>query len=442
MTSSKKNKIAEYVKFLRNTSPYINSHRGKTFLLALSGEAMCHENFSNIILDIALLQSMGIKLVLVHGIKYQPDKQNEFSDIYKSADIQTSVTDRSSMSLIKDAVGSTKINIEAMFSSGVASSPMYNSKIKVVSGNFITAKPAGIKEGIDLQYTGEIRRIDALNIHKQLEENAIVLLSPIGYSPSGEVFSLDYRDLAVQAAINLKAEKLIMFTQNEGIQDENGKLLRTLSISEAQKYLNNTGSYCEQKQALKSCFEACKNNISRSHIVSYTVNGALLQELFTRDGNGTLILKNSVGLIRQAAIDDIGDLLKLIEPQEKNGALVKRSRELLELEITRFTVLENTEGSIISCCALYPLDDRCSAEIACIVTHPELMNHGHAGQLLEVIEKKASEMKISKLFALTIQASHWFLEHGFKESSIEKLPAERQSLYNFQRNSKIFCKKI
>jgi amino-acid N-acetyltransferase len=389
MTSSKKNKIAEYVKFLRNTSPYINSHRGKTFLLALSGEAMCHENFSNIILDIALLQSMGIKLVFVHGIKYQSDNQNKFSDIYKSADVQTSVTDRSSMSLIKDAVGSTKINIEAMFSSGVASSPMYNSKIKVVSGNFITAKPAGIKEGIDLQYTGEIRRIDALNIHKQLEENAIVLLSPIGYSPSGEVFSLDYRDLAVQAAINLKAEKLIMFTQNEGIQDENGKLLRTLSISEAQKYLNNTGSYCEQKQALKSCFEACKNNISRSHIVSYTVNGALLQELFTRDGNGTLILKNSVGLIRQAAIDDIGDLLKLIEPQEKNGALVKRSRELLELEITRFTVLENTEGSIISCCALYPLDDRCSAEIACIVTHPELMNHGHAGQLLEVIEKKS-----------------------------------------------------
>ena len=268
MASSKKNKIAEYVKFLRNTSPYINSHRDKTFLLALSGEAMCHENFSNIILDIALLQSMGIKLVLVHGIKYQPNNQNKFLDIYKTADIYTSVTDRSSMSLIKDAVGSTKINIEAMLSSGVASSPMYNSKIKVVSGNFIAAKPAGIREGIDLQYTGEIRRIDALNIHKQLEDSAIVLLSPIGYSPSGEVFSLDYRDLAVQAAINLKAEKLIIFSQNEGIQDENGKLLRTLSISEAQKYLDNLGSDCEQKQALKSCFEACKNNVSRSHIVS------------------------------------------------------------------------------------------------------------------------------------------------------------------------------
>ncbi len=388
MASSKKNKIAEYVKFLRNTSPYINSHRGKTFLLALGGEAMCHENFSNIILDIALLQSMGIKLVLVHGIKYQPNNQNKFLGKHKSSDIQTSVTDRFSMSLIKDAIGSTKINIEAMFSSGVASSPMHNSKIKVVSGNFIIAKPAGIKEGIDLQYTGEIRRIDTLSIHKQLEDNAIVLLSPIGYSPSGEVFSLDYRDLAVQAAINLKEEKLIIFTQNEGIQDENGKLLRTLSISEAQKYLDNLGNYSEQKQALKSCFEACKNNVSRSHIVSYTANGALLQELFTRDGNGTLILKNSIGLIRQAAIDDIGDLLKLIEPQEKNGALVKRSRELLELEITKFTVLENTEGSIICCCALYPLADQCSAELACIVTHPDLMNQGHAGQLLEVIEKK------------------------------------------------------
>ena len=442
MASNKKNKITEYVSFLRNTSPYINSHRGKIFLLALSGEAMSHENFNNIILDIALLQSMGIKLVLVHGVKHQPSNRHKFLNVNKNEDICASVTDRSSMSLIKDAVGSAKINIEAMLSSGVASSPMYNSKIKVVSGNFITAKPAGIKEGIDLQYTGEIRRIDALNIHKQLEEDTIVLLSPIGYSPSGEVFNLDYRDVAVQAAIDLKAEKLIIFCRNEGIQDVNGKLLKTLSISEAQQYLDNLGSDCEQKKALQSCFKACKNNVSRSHIVSYASNGALLEELFTRDGNGTLLLKNSIGLIRQATIDDIGGLLKLIEPQEKNGALVKRSRELLELEITRFTVLEHTEGSIISCCALYPLEDRCSAEIACIVTHQELMNQGHAGRLLEVIEKKASKMKINKLFALTIQASHWFLENGFKESSIEDLPAERQFLYNFQRNSKVFCKKI
>jgi amino-acid N-acetyltransferase len=403
---------------------------------------MSHENFNNIILDITLLQSMGIKLVLVHGIDYEKNERLKKLKDDQNQDISNVIIDHSSMSLIKDLVGSTKISIEAMLSSGAASSVMCRKKMKVVSGNFITAKPAGIKGGIDLQYTGEIRRIDSSSILKQLENDAIVLLSPIGYSPSGEVFNLNYIDLAVKSAIGLDVDKLIIFDKNEGLRGLDGKLLKTLSINEAQEYLNDPQIDHNQKQALKACSEACKKNVRRSHIVSYISNGALLEELFTRDGNGTLVLKNSVGLVRQATIDDIGGLLKLIEPQEKNGALVKRSRELLELEITRFTVLEHTEGPIISCCALYPHDGSQSAEIACIVTHPEFIDQGHARQLLEVIEKKAYAMKINRLFALTIKASHWFIENGFVQSSIDDLPIERQSLYNFQRNSKVFCKRL
>ena len=256
MTSNKKNKIGEYVKFFRDTSPYINNHRGKTFLLAFSGEAMSHENFNNIILDITLLQSMGIKLVLVHGIDYEKNERLKKLKDDQNQDISNVIIDHSSMSLIKDLVGSTKISIEAMLSSGAASSVMCRKKMKVVSGNFITAKPAGIKGGIDLQYTGEIRRIDSSSILKQLENDAIVLLSPIGYSPSGEVFNLNYIDLAVKSAIGLDVDKLIIFDKNEGLRGLDGKLLKTLSINEAQEYLNDPQIDHNQKQALKACSEA------------------------------------------------------------------------------------------------------------------------------------------------------------------------------------------
>ena len=438
----KKITTTEYVKFLRNTSPYINAHRGKTFLLAFGGEAISHENFSNIILDITLLHSLGIKLVLVHGIKRQLNDRLRLLGVDEIPDEDLSITDSFAMSCIKDAVGNVRTNIEAVLSTGSISSSMHSSKIQVVGGNFITAKPIGVRAGIDYQHTGEIRKIDSKSIQKQLDNNAIVLLSPIGYSPTGETFNLSYQDLAVQTAINVNAEKLIIFCQNEGISNPAGELLKTLSLKETQEYLNMKSQDFEQHQALKACHQACKNNVDRSHIVSYTSNGALLEELFTRDGTGTLILKSRDDVIRQASIEDIGGLIELISPQEKKGVLVKRSRELLELEISRFFIVEHREGSIISCCALYPLDDGCSAEVACVVTHSEFTNQGHAGRLLEVVEKKASQLKISQLFALTVQASHWFIEKGFENSSIEDLPIKRQSLYNFQRNSKVFCKKF
>ena len=436
------NTVTEHVKFLRDTSPYINTHRGKTFVLAFSGEAVAHENFANIILDIALLHSLGIKLVLVHGAKSQLNDRLKISGFNERSNKQTDVTDSTAMSCLKDAVGNVRINIEAMLSIGAVNSAMHGSRIQVVGGNFITAKPIGIKDGVDFQYSGEVRGVHEAIIQKHLNDDAIVLLSPIGYSPTGEIFNLNYEDVAAQAAVALNAEKLIMFCQNEGIFDHHGELLKTLSLSEALDRLNQIDKDSEQQRSLKACYQACESNISRSHIISYTSNSAFLEELFTRDGRGTLILKNSNEIIRQATIDDIGGLLELIAPQEEKGALVKRSRELLELEISKFSIIEHTEGTIICCCALYPLDDRVSAEIACVVTHPEFMNQGHASRLLGSIENKASKMAISQLFVLTVQASHWFMEKGFIGSSLEELPIKRQSLYNFQRNSKVFCKKL
>ncbi len=434
--------MTDYVKFLRETSPYINTHRGKTFVLALSGEAIAHANFTNIVHDIALLHSLGIKLVLVHGARQQINERLESCAITAQFDQNTRITDSATMACVKDAVGSTRINIEAQLSTGAANSPMHGARIQVVGGNLITAKPLGVREGIDFHHTGEVRRIDQKGIHRQLEDGAIVLLSPIGYSPTGEAFNLNYEDIATQAAVSIGAEKLIMFSASEGISDNTGNLLKMISLNEVPRCLDDLISNLALQHALMACYQACENGVARGHIISYADNGALLTELFSRDGKGTLVLKNGKEVVRQATIDDVGGLLELLEPLEAKGVLVKRSRELLETEIYRFSVMLHAEGMLVGCAALYPFNGDNAAELACVVTHPDFHNQGFASQLLEHIETLAIQQDIKQLFVLTVQAGHWFKEKGFVDASLDDLPKERQSLYNLQRNSQIYCKNL
>ncbi len=390
---------------------------------------------------------MGIKLVLVHGAKAQVEERLKSCAITAKFDQHTRITDNKSMGCVKDAVGSTRITIEAKLSTGAANSPMHGARIQVVGGNLITAKPLGVKDGIDFHHTGEVRRIDQKNIQKQLDDGAIVLLSPIGYSPTGEAFNLDYEDIATHAAISVGAEKLIMFNANQGIVDQQGNLIKMLSLNEVPGCLDNLNGEVDLQRALMACYQALENSVSRGHIISHTYNGALIEELFTRDGNGTLVLKNGEDIIRQATIDDVGGLLELISPLEEQGALVKRSRELLETEISRFSIIEHAEGMLVGCAALYPFNDNDSnsddsAELACVATHPDFLNQGIASRLLEHIESLALQQGIKKLFVLTVKAGHWFKEKGFVDVSLDDLPTERQTLYNLQRNSKIFCKQL
>lgn len=439
--------MTDYVKFLRETSPYINAHRGKTFVLALSGDAVDDVNFTNIVHDIALLHSLGIKLILVHGARQQIEQRLHTCAITAQFDNNTRITDSETMACVKDAVGSTRISIEAQLSTGAVNSPMHGARIQVIGGNLITAKPLGVREGIDFHHTGEVRRIDHKSIQKHLEDGAIVLLSPIGYSPTGEAFNLDYEDIATQAAISLSAEKLVMFGTSEGIADSDGNLLKKISLNEVPRRLDDLVNNQSLQRALMACYQACENGVSRSHIISFADNGALLTELFSRDGKGTLILKNGQEVIRQATIEDVGGLLELLTPLEEKGVLVKRSRELLETEISRFSIMQHSEGMLVGCAALYPFNgsdstDRNSAELACVATHPDFLNQGVARRLLEHLEAQAIQQGIKQLFVLTIQAGHWFKEQGFVEASLDDLPQERQSLYNFQRNSKIFCKNL
>lgn len=435
--------MLDYVKFFRETAPYSNMHRGKTFVILLRGEGIVHANFPHLIGDIALLAAQGIKVVLVHGAKPQVDRQLELRNIACCYQDQVRITNAEVMACVQEAVGSIRIAIEAALSMGVVNSPMQGARVRVVGGNFITAKPLGVRNGVDFHHSGEVRRIDRVGIRNHLDDGAIVLLTPVGYSPTGEVFNLTCEDVAVQAAISLQADKLILIGPDDGVRDADGKLQKTISLRDAQGWIERLTDNPMLAASLRAGHQVCLNGVQRSHLIGFAEDGALLAELFTRDGIGTLVLKDSAEVIRQATIDDIGGILELIQPLEESGVLVKRSRELLETEVSRFHVVVHSEGNIIGCAALYPFAAQQAAELACVATHPEFSNQGLGGRLLAHLEGVArNEHRLKRLFVLTTQAEHWFREKGFEPIGIEDLPAAKAELYNYQRRSKIFQKTL
>lgn len=427
-----------HIRWFRNTAPYINMHRGKTFVLMLGGEVAQHENFANIIHDIALLKSLGVRLVLIHGSRPQIAARLDTAGITSSFHQDVRITDTDALEHVKDAAGSLRAQIEALLSMGLPNSPMQGSRMRVCSGNFVTARPIGVVDGVDFQHTGKVRRIDTEGIHRQLRDDSIVLLSPLGYSPTGEIFNLALEDIAVHCAAAICADKLILFSGETGVTNTAGELIRQLSLGDIEQLpLADT----EQGTLLHTARQACLAGVPRCQIISYRDDCALLEELFTHDGSGTLVANMDYEKSRQANIDDVGGILELIEPLEQQGILLKRSRELLENEIGQFRLLER-DGRIIACAALYPFPEDNCGELACIVSHPDYRGGKRAQRLLTELEQAARDMGLKQVFVLSTQTSHWFLEQGFVESSRDSLPGERQSLYNLQRSSKVFFKAI
>ena len=432
--------MPEYVNWLRHASPYINAHRDCTFVVMLPGDGVEHPNFGNIVHDLVLLHSLGVRLVLVHGSRPQIESRLADRGLTPHYHRGMRITDAATLDCVIDAVGALRLAIEARLSMDIAASPMQGSRLRVASGNLVTARPIGVLEGVDYHHTGEVRRVDRKGISRLLDERSIVLLSPLGYSPTGEIFNLACEDVATRAAIELGADKLLLFGAEPGLLDENGKLVRELRPQQIAPHLARLGSDY-QGELLDAAAEACKGGVARSHIVSYAEDGALLTELFTREGGGTLVSQEQFEVLREATIDDVGGLLELISPLEEQGILVRRSREVLEREIEQFSVVER-EGMIIACAALYPIAESQAGELACLAVNPEYRHGGRGDELLERIEGRAKQMGLNTLFVLTTRTAHWFRERGFAPSGVERLPAARASLYNYQRNSKIFEKSL
>ena len=437
----KKNQTQQaFVDSIRQATPYIRAHRGSTMVLTFGGEAV-GEGFEELVNDIALLNTLGIRLVLVHGARPQIEqrlKQNG-ADIHYVNGLR--LTDDQALAAVKDAVGSLRVDIEAKLSMGLVNSPVPTNSIGVATGNFVTARPLGIRDGVDYCHTGEVRRIDATGIHQQLDAGRIVLLSPIGYSPTGEIFNLSAEEVATAASIALHAEKLVMLVEGEGLRDSRRRFIHQLSLIEAEQILRSRRKLSDEwTRHLVNTIDSCRRGVKRTHLVPRRTHGGLLLELFTRDGIGTLVSAEIYEGLRVASIDDVGGIMKLIEPLEEKGALVKRSRERLEMEIEHFMVVKR-DGMIVACAALYPYDGQL-AELACVAVHPEYRGHGRGDDLLRAIEQRSRNMGIKHLFVLTTLTSHWFRERGFKNTDMSRLPLKKRGLYNYRRNSKVFIKAI
>lgn len=432
----------DHVTWFRNSSPYINAHRGRTFVVMISGEAVDEPGFDHIIHDLALLNSLGIRLVLVHGARPQISARLTARGIDSRFERHTRITDSAALECALDAVGAVRLRVEGLFSMGLANSPMHNASIQVVSGNFVIAKPVGVRDGFDYQHTGEVRRVQVEAIQRQLEIGNVVLLSPIGCSPTGELFNMNSEEVASTTAIALKADKIIYLGEDTGVEDAEGKLVREISPQEAGQLLaKEVITNPNTERQLTAACHAASNGVARAHLVNFREDGALLRELFTRDGCGTLVTRETYENIRGAYIEDVGGILELIRPLEEAGILVRRSRELLEAEIKRFTIIER-DGMVIGCAALYPFSDGESGELACVAVHNDYRSNQRGHKLLSFIEKRARNQGMRSLYVLSTQTTHWFREQGFEPVSVDELPGERKSLYNYQRNSKVFRKAL
>jgi len=427
---------AELVRGLRDAVPYVREHAGKVFVVAFGGEALEDEAaLEALVQDLVLLADLGIRLVLVPGARPQIDRRLAQAEVERHFHQGLRITNEETLELVCEAVGALQFELLSWLSARLGMTSGTGLAQRVLTGNFVTARPIGVIEGVDLGHTGRVRRVDVAGVRDALDGGSVVVQSNLGYSPTGELFNLRAEDVAVAMAVSLSADKLIFLT--DPVDDLPGEV----TLADVRELLQAPGLTDEFRMHLCSAAEACERGVSRVHLVDRETDGGLLVELFTRDGCGTLVSAEPYERIRLATLDDIGGIVSLIEPLEISGVLVRRSREQLELEIDRFMVIER-DGDIIGCAALYPYPQARTGELACLVIHPDYRDGGRAGRLLTHMEAWARKLDLTSIFVLSTQTTHWFKERGFIPESLDRLPVERQALYNMQRNSKIFRKRL
>ncbi|RJF99989.1 amino-acid N-acetyltransferase [Noviherbaspirillum saxi] len=431
----------QFVQWLRSVAPYIHAFRGKTFVVAFPGELVMSGALPVLAQDLSLLHALGIRVVIVHGSRPQVEEQLGLRNLKARYHNGLRITDAPAMECVKEAAGELRLDIEAAFSQGLPNTPMAHAAIRIISGNFVTARPIGVIDGVDLEFTGVARKIAYETLGPILSAGGLVLLSPLGFSPTGEAFNLTMEDVAVSAASALRADKLIFITETPLMTDADGRDVRELTAAQADALLRASVLPPDTAFYLRHCVKASRSGVPRSHIVPFEMDGSALLEIFTHDGVGTMVSTENLETLREATIEDVGGILKLIEPLEADGTLVKRGRELIEREIDYFSVIEH-DGVIFGCAALYPFPAEKMAEMACLTVNPEVQSQGDGERILKHMENRARAAGFEKLFVLTTRTAHWFMKRGFVPATVDDLPKDRQHMYNWQRKSLVLVKQL
>ena len=434
-------KTEAFVKWFRAATPYIHRWGGATFVIGFGGEVLGDGEFQQLTHDINVLVSLEVRVVLVHGTRPQIEEQMRQHGVKPRYEQNRRVTDDQALACVKEANGIVRVEMEALLSMELANSPMWGADIRVSSGNFVTAKPLGVVKGVDFHHTGEVRKIDAEGIRRRLDDHEVVLISPIGFSPTGDVFNCTLEDVATSTAIALQADKLIFLTETAGALDAKGRLISELTVKQAAELIAADNLPEDVQIYLPCALKACAHGVKRAHLISRHVDGALLIELFTHHGIGTMITPESPERIRGATSQDIPGILQILEPLEQQAILVKREPDQLLRDIDRFFVLES-EGNIIGCAALYPFPEQKTAELAAVAVNPFYRDGGRGERLLEFAAARAREAGLKSLFVLSTRTTHWFIERGFVEADPGRLPEKKQALYNYDRRSKVFVKEL
>lgn len=440
-----------FVPWFRSVAPYIHMHRGKTFVVGVCGEAIAAGKLAHIAQDLALIQSMGVKIVLVHGFRPQVNEQLKAKGHAAKYSHGMRITDEVALDCAQEAAGQLRYEIEAAFSQGLPNTPMAGATVRVISGNFITARPVGIVDGVDFQHSGLVRKVDVAGITRTLDMGAMVLLSPFGFSPTGEAFNLTMEGVATEVAMALQADKLIFVSEVPGIrihatepESEDNPIDTELPLAAAELLLAQLPKATQPTDTafyLQHCVKACEGGVERSHIIPFAVDGALLLEVYVHDGIGTMVVDEKLEELREATSDDVGGILQLIEPFEKDGTLVKRDRTEIERDIGNYTILEH-DGVIFACAALYPYPESKTAEMAALTVSPEVQGQGDGEKIMRRIEQRAKAMGVESIFVLTTRTMHWFLKRGFQNVEPDWLPEARKRKYNWDRKSQVLVKKL
>ncbi|CAM4061487.1 amino-acid N-acetyltransferase [Kerstersia similis] len=432
---------AQFVRWFRDVAPYVHAFRGKTFVVAFGGELVQEGALNALVQDLSLLSALGIRMVLLHGSRPQVNEQLRLKGYANRFGLGLQPMDAAELECAKEAAGEIRLDIEAAFSQGLPNTPMSGSHIRVISGNFVTARPAGIIDGVDYGHTGKVRKIDIDALRFAISHDSIVLISPLGFSPTGEAFNLAVEEVATSVAVALRAEKLIFLTENTTVHNPDGSVDTELAREDADNLLATSALDEVTAYLLRYASLAVKRGVARAHLVPFTLDGSVLLEIFTHDGVGTMVVEDTLDDLRPATLDDVGALLQLIEPLEADGTLVPRGRTTIERDVDNFSVLEH-DGVIYGCAALHAFPKEQMAEMACLIVHPEWQSEGGGDKLLRHIETQARQRGFKRLFVLTTRTSHWFIKRGFVQGGITDLPRERQANYNRSRNSMVFIKRL
>ncbi len=394
---------------------------------------------------------MGVKVVLVHGFRPQVNEQLRAKGHEAKYSHGIRITDEVALDCAQEAAGQLRYEIEAAFSQGLPNTPMAGSTVRVISGNFITARPVGVVDGVDFQHSGVVRKVDVAGITRTLDFGAMVLISPFGFSPTGEAFNLAMEEVATSVAIALQADKLIFVTEVPGIrtdpsapESEDNPIDTELPLAAAEKLLAELPAALQPADSgfyLQHCVKACKHGVERSHILPFALDGSLLLEIYVHDGIGTMVIDEKLESLREATPDDVAGILQLIEPFEKDGTLVKRNRTEIERDAANYTIVEH-DGVIFACAALYPYPEARTGEMAALTVSPQSQGQGDGEKILKRIEQRARAMGLKSIFVLTTRTMHWFLKRGFVQVDPDWLPEARKRKYNWDRKSLVLVKKL